>query len=144
MKWKRVACVLALLGPAAVAQEGARDADGGALAWNAARAEHLLNRAGFGAGPEEIARAVALGQELVVAELLAGEAYVEEPFYARLRRKGQTGRRMASMAPEERREMFSERRAAERDQLRDFLVRPIRSAAGTRSSRCAGARTPRA
>ena len=121
MKWKRVACVLALLGPAAVAQEGARDADGGALAWNAARAEHLLNRAGFGAGPEEIARAVALGQELVVAELLAGEAYVEEPFYARLRRKGQTRRRMASRTPEERREIFRERRAAERDQLRDFL-----------------------
>lgn len=40
------------------------------LAWNVRSAEHLLNRAGFGATPEEIARALELGPEAIVDELL--------------------------------------------------------------------------
>lgn len=46
----------------------------GDLEWDAPRAEHLLNRAGFGAAPDEIARAVARGAEATVDELLAGPA----------------------------------------------------------------------
>lgn len=40
--------------------------------WNARTAEHLFNRAGFGATPEEIAAAVAAGLEATVEGLLEG------------------------------------------------------------------------
>jgi uncharacterized protein (DUF1800 family) len=48
--------------------------------WNARNAEHLLNRAGFGARPNEIEAAVALGQEALVDRLLNERAEVEPPF----------------------------------------------------------------
>jgi hypothetical protein len=44
----------------------------GAPAWNARHAEHLLNRAGFGASPGEVSAAVAAGLDATIARLLAG------------------------------------------------------------------------
>jgi hypothetical protein len=52
------------------------------IVWDATAAEHLLNRAGFGARPAEIERAVALGREAVVRELLAERPEVPEPYFA--------------------------------------------------------------
>ena len=40
--------------------------------WNATTAEHLLNRAGFGASPREIRQAVEAGPEATIARLLDG------------------------------------------------------------------------
>ena len=54
--------------------------------WNARTAEHLWNRAGFGAAPDDIARAVRIGREAFVEELLEGDGPVELPFYRRLPR----------------------------------------------------------
>jgi len=50
-----------------------------APAWNAAAAEHLLNRAGFGARPDEIREAVALGREELIERLLTGPKSEPEP-----------------------------------------------------------------
>jgi uncharacterized protein (DUF1800 family) len=49
--------------------------------WDARAAEHLLNRAGFGARPGEIDAAVAAGPEAVVDRLLTQRADVEAPFF---------------------------------------------------------------
>lgn len=51
-------------------------------AWDARLAEHLLNRAAFGATPEEIAEVVALGREAAVERLLADAHGPGEPVYA--------------------------------------------------------------
>lgn len=48
--------------------------------WNARRAEHLLNRAAFGARPGEVEEWVALGLEGAVERLLAVHADVDPPF----------------------------------------------------------------
>lgn len=58
---------LSLLSVVALA---AAQAATGIPAFDAAAAEHLLNRAGFGAGPEEIAEAVARGRAATVERLL--------------------------------------------------------------------------
>ncbi len=48
--------------------------DAQAIDFNAAAAEHLLNRAGFGGTPDDCARLVGMGLECAVAELLAAPA----------------------------------------------------------------------
>jgi len=50
-------------------------------AWTAREAEHLLNRAGFGARPAEIAYAVRRGREAFVQELLDGYPEDVESFF---------------------------------------------------------------
>lgn len=50
--------------------------------WNARAAEHLLNRAGFGARPLEIESAVRQGQEKTVQLLLEGLPDRVDPFFA--------------------------------------------------------------
>jgi uncharacterized protein (DUF1800 family) len=83
--WSAVLAI-AVLAPAR-AQQPAREASAGsaanstALAWNSRNAEHLFNRAGFGARPAEIASAVREGQEKFVGELLAGLGEPGEPFF---------------------------------------------------------------
>jgi len=52
----------------------------GEVEWNARTAEHLLNRAGFGASPEQVARTVAMGLDAAVDALL--EAPVAAGFQA--------------------------------------------------------------
>jgi len=65
--------LLALLCP--LAQEAAPG-----VPWNARTVEHLYNRAGFGASPEEIARALEGTPEALVDALLAGFAEDERTF----------------------------------------------------------------
>ncbi|HVS19144.1 MAG TPA: DUF1800 domain-containing protein [Planctomycetota bacterium] len=50
------------------------------VAWRAAEARHLWNRAGFGARAGQVERAVELGREAQVAELIAG-AFCDPFFY---------------------------------------------------------------
>ena len=45
--------------------------------WDRGKAAHLLNRAGFGGTPEEIARLAAMGPQAAVDELLAYEQVPE-------------------------------------------------------------------
>ncbi len=93
----------------------------GKLAWDARTAEHLWNRAGFGAPPSEIERAVALGREAFVAELLAGPSEVEEPFYPRADRS-ELRERMRELTPEERKREVGRMRDDEEATLRDYLA----------------------
>ena len=51
-------------------------------AWDARAAEHLLNRAGFGAGSLEVERLVASGPEAAVASLFAPQRFVDPYFLA--------------------------------------------------------------
>jgi hypothetical protein len=112
------AVLLAALSPAppAGAQEGRPD-----FVWDAARAEHLLNRAGFGARPEEVERFVELGQAGAVAELLDVGPVIDEPFHARMRGRESLRGRMDEMSREEAERMVREMRAADTRQLRDYL-----------------------
>ena len=73
----------AAAGPAEV--RGARSGAGGvrdrdSLVWDERAAEHLLNRAAFGAGRAEVERAVAQGLDAAVDELLTGRG-ASEPFF---------------------------------------------------------------
>ncbi len=49
--------------------------------WTPERAEHLLNRASFGARPAEIEAAVRTGQQALVQQLLSGFVEPAEPFF---------------------------------------------------------------
>ena len=69
-----LALLPALAGPGP--QEGGEAPE---LDWNERNAEHLLNRAGFGARSEEIQGALRLGPERVVDLLLTGGREVEPP-----------------------------------------------------------------
>jgi uncharacterized protein (DUF1800 family) len=101
---------------------GARSfAQGPALEWDAARAEHLLNRAGFGANTAAIERSVALGPEAVVDELLRVEGWIEEPFYARKKPSGDLRKYVQKLPAEEREKRMAEMREEDRAQLADFL-----------------------
>jgi hypothetical protein len=94
---------LAVLASAATAQEVS-------LAWGPREAEHLFNRAGFGARPEQVARAVALGREATVEGLLSGPA--RDPFF--YEPPPRPPRELVqSMSEEERRRLFAQR---QRDQ----------------------------
>jgi uncharacterized protein (DUF1800 family) len=80
----RSALLLLLVGPAASirAQGEARPEP---IPWDARHAEHLLNRAGFGGDSATVARAVEVGLEATLEELLAFDPWLAEPFYARKR-----------------------------------------------------------
>ncbi|MSR61198.1 MAG: DUF1800 domain-containing protein [Planctomycetes bacterium] len=93
-----------------------------ALAWDARRAEHLLNRASFGANTRAIERAVALGPEALVDELLRCDAWVEEPFYSRKRLDGEVYRRLMSVSGEAQYEGVDRQHAADRAQSQDFVL----------------------
>jgi len=71
-------CALACASAAAPSR-----AQGTAFEFDARAAEHLLNRAGFGARPLEIEAAVREGQRACVARLLAPAASSADPFFAR-------------------------------------------------------------
>ncbi len=118
MSWSAQVAVLTLTAGAGVAGQ---DPSPPAAPWDARRAEHLLNRAGFGAGEPEIARALAIGPEALVAGLLAADPWLEEPFYGR-KRFDEGLRRAMKELPEEEREMkMRTMRDEDRDQLGDFL-----------------------
>ncbi|HEX6881774.1 MAG TPA: DUF1800 domain-containing protein [Planctomycetota bacterium] len=110
-------CLLLLLTAPVQAQE----AQPAPLAWDAQRAEHLLNRAGFGGNSAAVARLVALGPEAAVEELLTVDPWVEEPFYARKRADGDLGKYVRSLPEEEREMRMRELREGDRAQVDDFL-----------------------
>ncbi|MCE9594072.1 MAG: DUF1800 domain-containing protein [Planctomycetes bacterium] len=87
--------------------------------WNTRAAEHLLNRAGFGARPAEIEGAVALGREAFVDRLLAGFAPDYEPFYVERIDKPDRDE-LAAMDETARRETLNEIQRHDRRQLAQF------------------------
>ena len=91
---------------------------GDPLEWNARAAEHLLNRAGFGARPAEIERAVRVGQAAFVEELLAGYGE-DEPFFLDPPQRPARAE-MAAMGPDARREAQGRYRRKQRELLFQF------------------------
>lgn len=88
-----------------------------AEAWSAWQVEHLLNRAGFGAGPREIARWTEKGQAALVEHLLGGGTpalFDWEPIS--VDRKA-----LVDATPEERRKVTNQIRTDDRQQLQDFV-----------------------
>ncbi len=104
----------ALLLCASAAAAGASAGDGG---WDARKAEHLLNRAGFGASAAEIERAVRLGQDALIAELIAG-APTDPFFYEPPPRPSRE--ELRAMDEEARRKANGDVRRAERELLTSF------------------------
>jgi len=86
--------------------------------WNARTAEHLLNRAGFGGHTLDVRRAVRLGQDSLVRQLIRGKddgpEYVLEPIEMDLER-------LRSGDEEERRQERNRLRALNRNQGQEFL-----------------------
>jgi len=112
--------LFALLSPLALSssQAGSAQEDG----WNAAAAEHLLNRAGFGGNGAEIGRVLATGTEAWVEHALSRPATPLEPYYADwLKPEGQRDM-FQDMGREERRQMANKLRVQDRLQLRDFTA----------------------
>ncbi len=72
-------CAAALSASAAPLAPGAGDE----LVWDLRAAEHLLNRAGFGARQAELELAVERGLDAVVDELLRGPRIPSDPYFAR-------------------------------------------------------------
>jgi uncharacterized protein (DUF1800 family) len=110
---------LLLLGLAAGTPGGDPPAE--PLAWDAQRAEHLLNRAGFGGNRAAIERALALGPESTVDELLAWDPWLEEPFYGRKRVDQEFRRSLQDLSEEEREKRMRAMRREDKEQLVDFL-----------------------
>lgn len=104
-----------------LAQEAAEPAPA-AVEWDARAAEHLLNRAGFGAPAHEIERAVLRGHAGLLHELLGGDPFHERPFYARVRAERGLEAYLAGLPPEERRVEVRRLRNEDDEQLRDFLT----------------------
>lgn len=96
-----------------------RSAQRASVEWNARNAEHLLNRAGFGARPAEIEAAVAAGQAAFVEQLLAGFAPAYEPFFVeRIERPERE--ELEALSEAERRERLNEVQRDDRRQLVQF------------------------
>ncbi len=108
-------------GPLAQESAAARAPVEALASWDARRAEHLWNRAGFGANGATIAASVALGPERQVDALLEVDNWIEEPFYARKRADGDLGRYVRSLPEAERDARMDELRREDRAQTDDFL-----------------------
>jgi hypothetical protein len=88
------------------------------LVWDLRRAEHLWNRAGFGANTATLERALAIGLESQVDEFTCFEEWIEEPHYARRRLDGETVHELLRDLPAE------ERKKAEADPLKYLREMP--------------------
>ncbi len=121
-----VAVLIAAAFGALASPADAAPTSGDELVWNAAAAEHLLNRAGFGASPPAIRAALEAGLEATVEELLRGPVEPAMPFYAeRLAQRDMTTAERSEMQSmmqdaDMRREATRERRARDRAQLQVF------------------------
>ena len=89
-----------------------------AQTWNARAVEHLLNRAGFGARPEEIEAGVALGQTALVEKLVDKRVEVE-PFFVEDLIPPDL-REMSDLPQEERRKRQQEFRQKDVGQLNEY------------------------
>jgi len=125
MEGKGIALLAVLVLASAAGAQGpvpAEDSPAGAgVEWNARNAEHLLNRAGFGARPAEIAYALRIGQAAMVEELLAGSPGGEDPFFLDLAHRP-TRAEKAGMTGDERRVLKDEIRRHDREQLSRFAA----------------------
>ncbi|MCK6449116.1 MAG: DUF1800 domain-containing protein [Planctomycetes bacterium] len=93
--------------------------DATSIEWNARNAEHLLNRAGFGARPAEIAAAVNVGHAAFVEQLLTGFRPDYEPFFVeRIERPDRD--ELQAMGEAERREFLNQVQRDNRRQLAQF------------------------
>jgi uncharacterized protein (DUF1800 family) len=94
------------------------------LRFSPADAEHLLNRAGFGGTPEEIARLVALGPEAAVDQLLSSSALGSDSglpvFLTEETKRRPDPAQARTMSDEERRRMQQEMRRKDQAQLFRF------------------------
>jgi uncharacterized protein (DUF1800 family) len=133
--WLLLAPVPWQLPAAAQGGEPARTAAGSArLPFGPAEAEHLLNRAAFGAGPERIGAAAAAGLEATLDRLFAPGGPWRDPFFAEdLSPRGGRYRQEFIEAvgertgedPDELRERFRDQRPS-REQLDELLPREMR------------------
>jgi uncharacterized protein (DUF1800 family) len=89
-------------------------------AWDARQAEHLLNRAGFGARRGEIEAAVALGQAALVERLVEQRADVDPVLIQRPVEPSK--REMREVSAEERQRVQREVRERNRRQLLDYTA----------------------
>ncbi|MCP3920912.1 MAG: DUF1800 domain-containing protein [bacterium] len=108
---------LALMFPASAQEPAETEAK---LEWDARAAEHLFNRAGFGARPAEIRRWVEAGPEALVEHLLAPRG--SEPFYVE-DPEGDVERlrEMRKVSGDERRRLRQLARQKDRRQYQAFL-----------------------
>lgn len=95
---------------------GSLRAQTGDVEWNAQRAEHLLNRASFGARPNEIDYVVRTGREAFVHELLTGLAPAGEPFFVDAPVKP-SRRELDALSEKDRRDALDRYRRDERELL---------------------------
>jgi uncharacterized protein (DUF1800 family) len=100
------------------AQQGAQPA--AAMVWDARHAEHLLNRAGFGARRGEIEAAVAQGQAALVDELVLHRADVDPVLIQRPEEPSR--REMRELDPDARRKVQGEVRERNRRQLLEYTA----------------------
>lgn len=91
-----------------------------APAWDARAVEHLLNRAGFGARPDEIAAGLAKGQAALVEDLVDRRVDVEPFFVEKLVAPDQ--RELADLTPEQRGERLQDFRVKDRTQLNAYTA----------------------
>lgn len=89
------------------------------LEWDARAVEHLLNRAGFGARPDEIARWVEAGPEATIEALFDAGSWTEPPV---VRVLAPDKRRLRELPVDERRAAINAARRADRAQERAYLV----------------------
>ena len=90
------------------------------LVWNARHAEHLLNRAAFGARRGEIEQAVAQGQAALVDQLVDQRADVDPVLIQRPEEPSR--REMRELDPDEKRRVQNEVREKNRRQLLEYTA----------------------
>lgn len=119
---ERVAIVPGLVpGPEPGPENGLGDASAEGLdeiVWDARAARHLLNRAAFGARPNELRRALRMGLDATVDELLEGSAPAYEPFEVTVERLPR--RELRDLPRDEVRKLRAEHRTGDRRQMEDF------------------------
>ncbi len=87
--------------------------------WDARAAEHLLNRAAFGARPGEIDAAVAAGPEALVDRLLTQRADTEAPFFEPIVEP--YPRELKELTPDEQKKAKREVAEKDRRQLTEYM-----------------------
>ncbi len=123
MKHPFSACLFLLLPSAALAQSAGDASPASArapLAWDARHAEHLLNRAGFGARTGEIACAVAEGQAACVERLVTQRADIDPFFVERV--EDPSRRELRELSDDERQKVQRETRERDRRQMLDYTA----------------------
>lgn len=120
--WISIGLLAFTLGPPARAAriQKSTSANSNALTWDERAVEHLLNRAGFGARPEEIDEGLKLGRDALVDRLLTIDEVVE-PFFVE-RNESPARREMMEVSKDERDRMEKERRDRDRKQLTDYTA----------------------